>query len=329
MTVAMNYLKHNKKRNIGLLNEFFSQHIALCVIEKKYDELEKSKSLWQKYVLNESLNNELIKEHQVFNVLFSTKVENKEIAYSLMNNLKKIVVKQNIKELNDQKTRMIHEVNNLVKDEKFFEREVKDYRTMAIVQTLINSWREITTNPTNVDTIKLVAHLEEQVINHMTTKKPTMIEAKEDTSNAVLDYGDEEIGGLILNIMNEKFNKTYGDTLTEEQKKILNLYLFSSDPSLSSLDNKTSNDFIVFLESIKTDAINLLHKECIANHNNKLLTEKYTNLTNILSSKPYNNLSINSLNDEMITFFMTISKLKEELMTQEVAPEPNINITTK
>ena len=139
----MNQLKHNKKRNIGLLNEFFARHLAMCVIDKKVNDIDKSKAIWQKHLAE---NTELYKEHQIFDTIYNTRVSSVETANSLLQNLKKIVVRQDVKKLNDEKTRLLHEINNNIRDEKFFEREVSDFRTQASVQTLINCWRESSVN---------------------------------------------------------------------------------------------------------------------------------------------------------------------------------------
>src|SRR5574343_469764 len=99
-------LHHNKKRNTGLLNEFFARHIAKCIVEKNYDGANKAKSLYTKYFGN---NTELSKENYLFNVLYNTTIRNKSVASSLMEKVKHSCRKQDNERLNREKTKLIHE----------------------------------------------------------------------------------------------------------------------------------------------------------------------------------------------------------------------------
>ena len=41
-------MHHNKKRNVGLINEFFAREIAKNIIDKNYEAMNKAKSLYKK-----------------------------------------------------------------------------------------------------------------------------------------------------------------------------------------------------------------------------------------------------------------------------------------
>jgi len=294
-----NQLKHNKKRNIGLLNEFFARQIASCILEKNYGGVDIAKTVWTKYI---SEGSEIMQEQKIFDIIYTTKIQDLSVARSLLEDLKRVAIKQDTKKLNDEKTRLLHEINNAIKDSKFFDRAVTDYRMQATIQTMMNCWRESAHG--NVEAIQASALLEDQVLRHMTTSSP--IQEQKDAS--VLEYGDEEIQGLVLNIMLEKFNKSYGESLTEEQKKILNMYVFSS----SDVGKKQS--LLEMLNALREEAVVLLQRECITNHN-RLLVEKFSKIRNLLSesSSPYRIVTEGALSDDLITFYMTVSKIKEEL----------------
>ena len=299
----MNNLKHNKKRNIGLLNEFFAKYITSCILDQKNTEVEKTKAIWKKYMMAPD-SSELVKEHQIFDTLYHTRVTDKEAAYSLLRVIKEAVLKQDIKTLNDEKTRLLHEINNHINDASFFEQPVQDYRTQAMVQTLINSWRESSENILAVQNSIL---LEEQIVKHLLSKP--IVEEKD---YSVLDYGDEEINGLVFSIMLEKFNKVYGTVLSNEQKELLNLYMFSTS------DAKMKDSLVLKMESIKNDTVELLNKECFINHGNKNLVDKYNKIKSVLNESTYSNIKNDiANNDDMITFFLSVSKLKEELLSEE------------
>jgi len=295
----MNQLKHNKKRNVGLLNEFFARTMASSILEKKYNVIDKAKSIWSKYLTE---GTELLVEQKIFDVIYTTKISDTQLANRLLENLKKIAIKQNSKKLNDEKTRLLHEINNDLGDSKFFERAVEDYKIQATIQTMINCWRESSAIG-SVELIQNCSLLENQVMTYMTT--PVVVEA---VDSSILEYGDEEIQGLILNIMVEKFNKSYGQSLNEEQKNILNMYVFSSS------DYNKKRTLLEFLEKLRVNASSLLQREYITNPN-KALVEKFTKVRHLLeeSSSPYRNVSEGTLSDDMITFYMTVSKITEEL----------------
>ena len=73
--------RHNKKRNIGLLSEFFSRYIANALVEKRYKDIEKAKNIWTEYV---NPKTEIYKELSMFNALYNSSLKNKEICCSLM-----------------------------------------------------------------------------------------------------------------------------------------------------------------------------------------------------------------------------------------------------
>lgn len=88
--------RHNKKRNIGLLSEFFSRYIANALLEKRYKDIEKAKKIWSDYV---NPKTEIYKELSMFNALQSSSLQNREICYSLLENVKKHSIKQNQKSI--------------------------------------------------------------------------------------------------------------------------------------------------------------------------------------------------------------------------------------
>ena len=77
--------KHNKKRNIGLISEFFSRYIATAFIDGRHGDIEKANKIWQKYI---SPSTETYRELVLFNALHDTALKNKQIAHSLLEKVK-------------------------------------------------------------------------------------------------------------------------------------------------------------------------------------------------------------------------------------------------
>ena len=101
--------RHNKKRNVGLLSEFFARYIAKALLEKRFDDIEKAKSVWNKFV---NPKTEIYKEFSYFNSLQNSSLKNREIAFNLLETVKHKTKKQNQKKLDEEKSRFIDEINN-------------------------------------------------------------------------------------------------------------------------------------------------------------------------------------------------------------------------
>lgn len=292
-------LNHNKKRNVGLLVDFFSKYIASSLVEQKHSNIEKAKKLYLKYF---SGNTEIAKEAKIFNVMYTTNVGSKEIAYSLLNKIKTICEEErpNVKKLEDEKTRLLHEINNVLGDRNFFSREVSDYKLQGAIQVLLNSWR------TKVLTENLgeLANLESLVLEHLCSDKSSR--SKENSS--YLEMTNEEIDSFVVGIMAEKFNSKFSEELTEEQKNIISCYAFSDNP-------EKRKELFEGLENLRTKTLSLIENVVSEKKINKeeipeQLSKKLTGIKNLLLNEYKDTTNIN---DENLTFYMTLVKLEKEL----------------
>lgn len=291
-------LKHNKKRNVGLVSEFLSKHIASCIIHKKDADVDVAQNLWLKHLGN--AKSEIAKEHALFNALYKTNVKNKEVAASLLESVKQHCKKQNALKLDKEKTELLHEIKASIKDSQFFDREVNDYRTCATIQILMNSWREN-------DATKLAetTQLEDQILEHLVKENKF---APMDPS--VLSMQDKDIDGLVVSIMTEKFNNKYDSVLTDTQKNLVNLYVFSTDP-----DNKKK--LVEALKEVRITTLSYIDYESRTS-TNKRVVDKLKKVKSLLEGK-YKEVDHTQITDDMVTFYMTASKLREELTSNETA----------
>ena len=92
--------KHNKKRNIGLISEFFSRYIAEAFIDERHDDIAKARQLWEKHVHPKSAT---YTELQVFNALHESNLKSKEIAFSMLEKAKAVCKKQSQLKLDEEK----------------------------------------------------------------------------------------------------------------------------------------------------------------------------------------------------------------------------------
>lgn len=280
--------KHNKKRNIGLLAEFFSRHIAQAFIEGRHDDIAKARVFWDKHIHPKSL---AYAELQVFSALHDSALSSHEVAYSLLQKAKKICEGQSQAKLDAEKAQFINEVSYVLKDKEFFDKAVPDYKSYASVQVLMNAWRGTGFK----GSIAELAQLEESVLNHVLTKKKmTDFDASSLTTT--------EVDNLVVKIMTEKFNSKYNDTLNEDQKTIVQLYTMGTNKiglneMLIDLGEKT-------LKILKTP---VLTEGC--DHPLKI---KLNDIANLLETK-YVISRDTILTDDVITFYMSVAQIKEEL----------------
>ena len=280
--------KHNKKRNIGLISEFFSRYIAEAFIDGRHDDIAKARKIWEKHVHSKSAIHE---ELQIFNALHESNLKSKEIAFSLIDKAKAVCKKQSQKRLDEEKSNLLNEVSAVLGDKNFFERSISDYKIYASVQVLMNAWRGTGFKGSISD----MAHLEEVILEHVVSKKQKPnIDVSELTS--------EEVNGLVVKIMTEKFNAKYNGLLNEEQKSIVNLYV------LSQKDDENKSKLNKLLEGLKTGTLKALKSPVMLEQLDRNIKNKLIDVVSLLE-----NSDIANTTEDTITFYMSVAKLKEEL----------------
>jgi hypothetical protein len=156
-------LKHNKKRNAGLLNEFFARYIAKTIIEKRDSDLQKAKGIFLKHFHE---GTDLHRELKMFNALYETKLASRDAAVSLINQVKQNCKLQSQAKIDLEKSALLHEINLYLGDPNFFDQDIPDYRDYATIQVLMNHWRcDLLT-----ENLSEAAQLEDKLIHFLTSK---------------------------------------------------------------------------------------------------------------------------------------------------------------
>jgi hypothetical protein len=286
-------LKHNKKRNVGLLNEFFARYIAKAILEKRDSDIEQAKALYARHFQK---GTELSRELRLFTNLFETRVESREAANSLLIQVKEACKLQSQARIDLEKTALLHEINQTFGECNFFDQEIVEYRDYATIQVLLNHWRgRIVT-----ENLSEAAQLEDKLLNRLVSKLP-VAESKS------LNMQESEVDGLVVNLMIQKFNQRFGTMLNEEQKKLLRLYVFSKD-NVSSKE-----ELIKLLEGLKEKSSKLLETAILRDKDAQKVKTKLTEVKQMLQ-ETYQDTS--NLDDSLVTFYMSISKLNEELSNE-------------
>jgi len=193
--------KHNKKRNTAFLYEVLIREMTRAVVAKD----KHAKILVTDIIKNYFKKNTcLYEELQLYKALTETTDLNDKISERLLLEVKTSRAKINEKKLFNEQTRLITKINDSF-NSSVFSSFVPNYKSLATVYQIFNSSANI----------KDKVFLEQLVLNSMQSK--TIKE--EDTL--------DNIDNLVFKTFIKKFNKSYGEILTEGQKQLVTNYIFS------------------------------------------------------------------------------------------------------
>jgi len=169
-------------------------------------------------------DSETLKEFRLFSSLIHTKVDSEALAQRIIDESRRACMDHNAEVLKREKSLLIRDINHLLNEESFYDQRIPNYKIFATVQALLNEWR----GASRLTPAEMVKY-ESRLIEHLTRD-----EAENDLQRS------ENADPLVLNIMIEKFNKKYGQTLSDDQRKILEFRLMNKN-----------KDAVVLMESVK------------------------------------------------------------------------------
>lgn len=292
----MQKLKHNKKRNTGLLYEFFVRYIGKAVLDGRDSDLQKAKVL-----LKKSFNpsTDIFKELKLIKALSEANVKTPEQAYHLIERVRGSVKYQSQARLDLEKAALVLEVTNKLNCPSFFDENIVEYKKLATIQVLLNTWRD----QALTESVSLVAEtveLENRLVEWMleSNKQPTV-----SLTEAATNMTEGDIDKLVISIMTEKVNAKYAH-LNPEQKNIINLFVFAKE------DENSRRALSESLSAVKTRFSKTLAASLHEFSNDKILTEKLNTINDLLM-KEYSNTDL--LSEETVSFYLGVSKLESEL----------------
>ena len=273
-------IKHNKKRNTAFVYEALVREITVAVIKNDSDTKEKAVSIIKKHfkpnsVLKKNLdcyrslyeNNKGLDEKTLEKIIKEAKLSSRLLdAHGLFVSHSDLIDDVN-KELSPQ----------------VFNNFVPNYKTLASIYQIFSQ----DTTPKNS------VILENQLIKDMTSPDQSEMEL-------------EPIDNLALTSFVGKFNEKYDDTLSEEQKSLMSLYISSfSDNSLSL--KSYLNEEISRLKTLVKEGLDLPEIS-----DDQEMSEKTIKVIETLDSFSNSNIS-----DELLITVLKTQELVKEL-TQNV-----------
>jgi len=270
---------HNKKRNIGIIYEQIINFVCESLMENDKSNAEAAIDIIKN---NFKEGSQLFKEYKLFKALSETQEISDTLATSIIKEAKKACNHMfDNKILEEEKSTLIRDLNYTFGKGVIFERKVKDYRRYATIQTLLNEWRNQSPQ------FDIVTEYEIKLHENLTSKRELI-------SNEITP---KKVDKLTYKIMNEMFEKKYSSKLNETQREIISLYIKDNEDNLSQKYQAVKNSCNHLLENYISDC------------NNQILLEKYNEVKRNIS-----NLDINDMSKENLQRFLTIGKLKEEVL---------------
>jgi hypothetical protein len=190
---------HNKKRNTALLYEVLVKNLSKAILDKDQTKKKKTLSLLREFFNKKTILNAELKLYQ--SVILSKELD-KELAERMLEEALKQHSMINQKMIFSEQSRLISQINRAL-TKQAYSVFVPNYKSIATVYQMFH-----TRDP------KEKILLENKVIEEM-----TMLEKKEKEL--------KPLDQLTMKTFINNFNKTYGKELLDEQKKLLNKFVFS------------------------------------------------------------------------------------------------------
>ena len=274
-------MKHNKKRNVGIVYELMLNYITENIINSREDKAKKAVKIIERRFKK---GTELYKELRIFNALVNATVSGTHIAASVLTEAKQAVKRFDNKKLMNEKSLLIKDINHTLKESNFYNAKVKNYKNYATIQTLFNEWQK-----GDSSNLRKVIEYEKNIVEHL-------LQEKADKDVEILDPRADQ---LVVNLLSKKINEKYDTTLTSQQKSIIRNY------ALHSNDKEKFKEYLTGLKEGTLISIQKFKKET----DNKVLLSKINEVY-----KKVDSISLQEVDDAVVEKFMTLSKLKQQLI---------------
>lgn len=274
--------QHNKKRNVGIIYEQLLRKASAALIDNDATTASKCTAIIKKYYRP---GTEIFKEFRLFQALINTTVRSETLGSRLIQEARRGVHIFSPHQIEIEKSALIRDINKSLNDSDFFNQPIREYRTYATVQTLLNDWsRE------DSSSLQRVIEYEGKLLEWMMSDKEQPVALSELTT--------EDVSSLSVKVMNEKFEKKWGDKLNETQKALIRDYVHGS------VDER-------MLESIKRRAVRGLER-LQESTDSQVLIEKLDGVRSMVESA-----NTKSLDDASIVKFMQLTQLYQELENKD------------
>lgn len=302
--------RHNKKRNVGLLREFFSRYMARAIVENRINDFNQAKTIWTKYF---NPKTKIYEEYKAYAALYDTNISNREMGIEILRRVKSVCSKQDQSRLDKEKTSLLAEITRLRHSETFFEQSIPNYKALATTQVLINAWRG-TGNV--VGDIAEMVKLEESVLSNLVSDAKVITEGSKVISSIkpadLINTNKEKLDSLALKIFFEKFNEKYSSLLIKEQMELLSSFLLHNHDNVVTRCKRLTED------SLKEISMALKDSSYPQTLKNKL-----QEVNQQIFDRASDLEGCNVVSEDSLAFFMSLCPLIEELKSKDEVKQTN------
>lgn len=275
--------KHNKKRNVGIVYEQLVSVVSQATVESDQAKANNALRIIKKYF---APGTELYREFRLINALVKTGVSSDALASRILEETKQAAISYNMAKLQQEKSGLISEINRTFQKDIFYNTPVKNYRLLATIHTLLEDWRS-----KNPDIGRRVQY--ESVLHGW------LLQEKQELS--MVNQKTAGVNDLTVKIMRESFNKKFGISLNESQRRLLQAVAFGGK----------SEELVSEMQDQRFSAMKVLQQyrtQC----DSRVVEQKIPGVIQILES-----LDPADTSDQNVAKFMTVSQLCDELMEKK------------
>ena len=208
-------IKHSKYKNTGILFELLVRQITADTLKGGDSP---AIDILKEYFVKTSLG----REYKLYESVLKSKVLNEGRANMVISTILESSKKFNRTNLRKQKYNLINEVKKHYKLDIFFGANIKNYKELASLYTLIEGYNaEEAVNPNQLISNKVT------LLEHLTKKEVDTSNIKDDILKEFQTY-DKDLRILTYKVLLEKFNSKY-ENLSIEQKQVLKEFITSVD----------------------------------------------------------------------------------------------------
>ena len=194
-------MKHNKKRNTAFLFDALINELTKATINKDG----RRKGVIVRVVKEHFKKGSILsKENELYKTLLETKNLDLYTSEKLLFEVKRVRFRLNDEELFDAQSELISDVNKSL-SKNTYNTFVPNYRSLASIAQIFNEELPV----------KNRVLLEQKLVNNMCGAAPSK------------EQQIKHVDNIVFKKFAEKFNEEYSEVLSEQQKELINQYIFS------------------------------------------------------------------------------------------------------
>lgn len=282
-------LKHNRKRNAGLVYEFLVRQMATCMLENDRKGFESVQSIVQRHFGTKS---PMASELKLFDTIRTTRGQGREVARRVLGEVQRASKDINRRTLSESKDRLIHEINRTLGKDFFGKHRLDEYRLLASIQLMLDGAAEV-----SHDARLGQIYLTESLVDYMSTNEEYRRS----------EFARDEIDGLVCALAAKSFMKRYEGSLSKSQLSLLEGFMRA----------EMSGDHKVFVQRLveeRTSILSVLSKrqDDPSVKADPVMKERFDEAFGRL-----NELKIEGLDESVLQELLLFKRLVEELESND------------